>query len=181
MMLRLLLLPDLSLDLCTNKQRKFAEGVTIGSSKAEWRLNSKVEWHSAKIPWLQVEVGTKTLQEDYSGSLQTWYPLEQEKRARKRSTPEGAEINNRGWTTDGGVRNNNTTHLLILFLFQSQPTHQVLPTQQAPHPPTMFPQPKLWPLPLATLAPPPTASQYLKNLLSKYVFDIFCLSFQLVS
>ena len=59
-------------------QRQVAEGVAIENSKANIRLNSKGEWHSARIPHLQVEVGTKVIhQGDYRGPQQPWRPLPQ--------------------------------------------------------------------------------------------------------
>ena len=51
-------------------QRQVAEGCLIEKSNIEMKLNSKSEWHSARLPRLQVEVGSKVDQEEYRGTRQ---------------------------------------------------------------------------------------------------------------
>ena len=77
-------------------QRQVAEGVIIERSKVGFRLNSKGEWHSARMPRLQVEVGTWVQQSEYRGSEQPWRPIEhvnhkEKEKGKKRTTENDKE------------------------------------------------------------------------------------------
>ena len=72
-------------------QRQVSEGVTIEKSKVEFRLNSKSEWNSARIPRLQVEIGDWTPATDYRGSEQGWRPIQKLKGEKTRDRQEKVE------------------------------------------------------------------------------------------